>query len=116
VPARADRSEATAALQAARRRPHLRDPDNRADPASWTVEALTALRDRCTAQGIALDMVEFPVLSSASIDRPTPRHDMLRDPKREIHDVIRSFGERPSRSATATSRRCCRRCDPTTTR
>lgn len=51
-------------------------PDNAADPASWTVESLTALRDRCAAQGVSLDMVEFPMLSSASIDTMTPQHDM----------------------------------------
>jgi len=51
-------------------------PENGADPASWTVEALTALRDRCAAQGIALDMIEFPMLSSASIDTMTPQHEM----------------------------------------
>jgi len=51
-------------------------PDNGADPASWTVESLTALRDRCAAQGVSLDMVEFPMLSSASIDNLTAQHDM----------------------------------------
>ena len=51
-------------------------PENGADPASWTVEALTALRDRCAAQGVALDMIEFPMLSSASIDTLTPQHEL----------------------------------------
>ena len=51
-------------------------PENGADPASWTVEALTALRDRCAGQGVSLDMVEFPMLSSASIDTMTPQHVM----------------------------------------
>ena len=51
-------------------------PENGADPASWTVEALTALRDRCAAQGVSLDMVEFPMLSSASIDTMSPQHEM----------------------------------------
>lgn len=49
-------------------------PENGADPASWTVESLSALRDRCAAQGVSLDMVEFPMLSSASIDTLTPQH------------------------------------------
>lgn len=49
-------------------------PENGANPASWTVESLTALRDRCAAQGVSLDMVEFPMLSSASIDTLTPQH------------------------------------------
>ena len=51
-------------------------PENRADPASWTADSLTALRDRCAAQGVSLDMVEFPMLSSASIDTMTPQHEM----------------------------------------
>ena len=51
-------------------------PENGADPASWTVESLSALRDRCAAQGVSLDMVEFPMLSSASIDNMTPQHEM----------------------------------------
>jgi len=51
-------------------------PDNEADPASWTVEALTRLRDRCAEQGVSLDMVQFPMLSSASIDRMSAQHDM----------------------------------------
>jgi mannonate dehydratase len=51
-------------------------PENAADPASWTVDSLTALRDRCAAQGVSLDMVEFPMLSSASIDTMTPQHEM----------------------------------------
>lgn len=51
-------------------------PENGADPASWTVESLSALRDRCAAQGVSLDMIEFPMLSSASIDTMTPQHAM----------------------------------------
>jgi mannonate dehydratase len=51
-------------------------PDDRANPASWTVDSLTALRERCAAQGVSLDMVEFPMLSSASIDTLTPQHEM----------------------------------------
>ena len=51
-------------------------PDNEADPVSWTTESLTGLRERCAAQGVSLDMVQFPMLSSASIDRMTAQHDM----------------------------------------
>jgi mannonate dehydratase len=51
-------------------------PDNEADPTSWSVESLTKLRERCAAQGVSLDMVQFPMLSSASIDRMTAQHDM----------------------------------------
>jgi mannonate dehydratase len=51
-------------------------PDKEADPASWTVESLMKLRERCASQGVSLDMVQFPMLSSASIDRMTAQHDM----------------------------------------
>jgi mannonate dehydratase len=51
-------------------------PENEADPASWTVESLARLRDRCAAHGVSLDMVQFPMLSSASIDRLSAQHDM----------------------------------------
>jgi mannonate dehydratase len=51
-------------------------PDHETDPASWTVESLTRLRDRCAEQGVSLDMVQFPMLSSASIDRMSAQHDM----------------------------------------
>jgi mannonate dehydratase len=51
-------------------------PDDAANPSSWTVESLSALRDRCAGEGVSLDMVEFPMLSSASIDTLTPQHDM----------------------------------------
>jgi mannonate dehydratase len=51
-------------------------PDDRANPASWTVDSLTTLRERCAAEGVSLDMVEFPMLSSASIDTLTPQHEM----------------------------------------
>jgi mannonate dehydratase len=51
-------------------------PDDAANPSTWTVESLSALRDRCAGEGVSLDMVEFPMLSSASIDTLTPQHDM----------------------------------------
>ncbi len=51
-------------------------PDSEADPASWTVESLMKLRERCQAQGVSLEMVQFPMLSSASIDRMSAQHDM----------------------------------------
>jgi mannonate dehydratase len=43
-------------------------------PGAWTVESLTKLRELCEAHGVALDMVEFPTLSSASIDTRSPQH------------------------------------------
>jgi mannonate dehydratase len=51
-------------------------PDNESDAATWTVESLLKLRGRCEAQGVSLDMVQFPMLSSASIDRLSAQHDM----------------------------------------
>ena len=49
-------------------------PDRPDDPASWSVTALSALRERCQAHGVSLDMVQFPTLSSASIDRSSLQH------------------------------------------
>ena len=43
-------------------------PDGDTDPAAWTVESLTKLRELCEAHGVALDMIEFPTMTSASID------------------------------------------------
>lgn len=51
-------------------------PPDEGDPASWTVESLTKLRELCELQGVSLDMVQFPTLSSASIDRLTGQHPM----------------------------------------
>jgi mannonate dehydratase len=51
-------------------------PAPQEDPASWSVESLTKLRDLCAAHGVSLDMVQFPTLSSASIDRLTGQHPM----------------------------------------
>jgi len=49
-------------------------PDGDTDPVAWTVESLTKLRELCEAHGVALDMIEFPMLSSASIDALSPQH------------------------------------------
>ena len=49
-------------------------PGNEDDPASWSVESLTRLRDLCDSHGVSLDMVQFPTLSSASIDRLSRQH------------------------------------------
>ena len=49
-------------------------PGNEDDPASWSVESLTRLRELCESHGVALDMVQFPTLSSASIDRLSAQH------------------------------------------
>ena len=49
-------------------------PPNDQDSASWSVESLSKLRELCEAHGVALDMVQFPTLSSASIDALSPQH------------------------------------------
>ncbi len=49
-------------------------PDGDTNPGAWTVESLTKLRELCEAHGVALDMIEFPTLSSASIDARSPQH------------------------------------------
>jgi mannonate dehydratase len=49
-------------------------PPDEDDPASWSVESLSKLRELCEAHGVALDMVQFPMLSSASIDGLSPQH------------------------------------------
>jgi mannonate dehydratase len=49
-------------------------PGNEDDPASWSVESLSKLRDLCESHGVSLDMVQFPTLSSASIDRLSQQH------------------------------------------
>ena len=49
-------------------------PGNEDEPASWSVESLTRLRELCESHGVALDMVQFPTLSSASIDRLSAQH------------------------------------------
>ena len=49
-------------------------PDGDTNPGAWTVESLTKLRELCEAHGVALDMIEFPTLSSAAIDARSPQH------------------------------------------
>jgi mannonate dehydratase len=65
-------------------------PANRDDPAAWTVEGLQRLRDLCDSHGVALEMVEFPTLSSDAIDHSTQKGIMLGkepDRQREIDQV-----------------------------
>ena len=83
-------------------------PPGEHTPTAWTVESLSRLRDLCESHGVSLDMVQFPMLSSASIDRMSPQHAvnplggpvvrkgiMLgREPERqreidEVHAIIR---------------------------
>ncbi len=49
-------------------------PHGDADHGAWSVESLTKLRELCEAHGVALDMIEFPTLSSVSIDALSPQH------------------------------------------
>ncbi len=49
-------------------------PGNEDDPASWSVESLSRLRDLCASHGVSLDMIQLPGLSSASIDRSSLQH------------------------------------------
>ena len=56
----------------------------------WTAEALQQLRERCESHGVALDMVQFPFMSSSHVDRATRKAIMLgREPERqqEIDEV-----------------------------
>lgn len=66
-------------------------PKDEDDPASWTADALSRLRDLCESHGVTLAMVQFPMLSSASIDRSSRKAVMLgREPERqqEIDQVL----------------------------
>ena len=60
-------------------------------PASWTVDALSRLRDLCSSHGVSLDMVQFPFMSSSHVDRGDRKAIMLgQDPERqkEIDEAI----------------------------
>jgi hypothetical protein len=46
-------------------------------PAGWTAESLRRLRELCESHGVTLAMVEFPTLSSASIDQSKRKAVML---------------------------------------
>ena len=59
-------------------------PPDEARIAAWTVDALTRFRERCQAQGVSLDMVQIPFLSSATIDQNGRKGIMLaREPERQ---------------------------------
>ena len=59
-------------------------PPGEEDRSAWTVDALTRLRDCCAAQGISLDMVQFPFMSSQTIDSPLRKAVMTgREPERQ---------------------------------
>ena len=88
-------------------------PGNEDDPASWSVESLTQLRELCESHGVSLDMVQFPTLSSASIDRLSRQH--AANPQRSVDAAARpscsaripsgSRRSTPSAPSSATARR-----------
>ena len=50
----------------------------------WTPDALPRLKERCDKAGIALDMIQFPFMSSSHVDRAKRRAIMLgQEPERE---------------------------------
>src|SRR4029453_5650012 len=52
-----------------------------------TPEALAKLKKRCQSYGIALDMVQFPFMSSSAIDSPVQKAVMTgREPERQ-HEI-----------------------------
>jgi mannonate dehydratase len=54
------------------------------DPAGYTVDALTQLRELCESHGVALDMIQFPLMSSSSIDASDRKGIMLaKEPDRQ---------------------------------
>jgi mannonate dehydratase len=50
----------------------------------WPPDALPRLKERCEKQGVALDMIQFPFMSSSHVDRAKRRAIMLgQEPERE---------------------------------
>lgn len=71
-------------------------PGNEDDPASWSVESLSTLRDLCESHGVSLDMVQFPTLSSASIDRLSGQH-VVNPQRATTHGKAIMLGKEPER-------------------
>ena len=71
-------------------------PADEANRASWTADSLKQLRDRCDAHGVALEMVQFPFMSSDAIEKSPRKGIMLgREPERqqeidEACEIVRS--------------------------
>jgi mannonate dehydratase len=64
-------------------------PDGEARSA-WMPDSLKRLRDLCDAHGVSLDMIQFPFMSSSSIDRSRRKGIMLAqepDRQREIDEA-----------------------------
>ena len=74
-------------------------PANQNEPRSWTTDALRGLRDQCESHGVALDMVQFPFMSSSHVDRSDRKAIMLgQEPERqreidEACEIIRSCAD-----------------------
>ena len=59
-------------------------PDDEDAAGAWSVEGLTRLKERCAVHGVALDMVQFPFMSSDPIDSPMRKAVMTaRSPRPE---------------------------------
>ena len=62
-------------------------PDDEDAAGAWSVEGLTRLKERCAVHGVALDMVQFPFMSSDPIDSPMRKAVMTaREPERQHRD------------------------------
>jgi mannonate dehydratase len=59
-------------------------PAKAQDPAAYTVDALKQLRELCESNGVALDMIQFPLMASSSIDATDRKGIMLaKEPDRQ---------------------------------
>jgi mannonate dehydratase len=59
-------------------------PPNQSEKSSWSVESLQRLRELCDSNGVALDMVQFPLMASSSIDATDRKAVMLaKEPERQ---------------------------------
>ena len=71
-------------------------PEAQDDRASWSADSLKRLRERCEQHGVALDMVQFPFMSSSLVDRAKRRAIMMgQDPDRqqemdEVFEIIKN--------------------------
>ncbi len=83
----------------------------------WPPDALPRLKERCDKAGVALDMIQFPFMSSSHVDRAKRRAIMLgQEPERE-HEldeaaaIIRQCASSASRPSSTTCRcsACCGR-------
>jgi mannonate dehydratase len=59
-------------------------PAKPTDPAGYSVDALKQLRELCESNGVALDMIQFPLMASSSIDATDRKAIMLaKEPDRQ---------------------------------